>query len=73
MRARGLTAPTDIAVIGVDDIPTARLAVPPLSTVAFDLHEAGRRRAEAVVAALAGRDRQVSSDPAPRRSAGRAR
>ncbi|QFG22156.1 LacI family DNA-binding transcriptional regulator [Actinomadura sp. WMMB 499] len=56
MRDRGLAAPADIAVIGADDIPTARLAAPPLTTVAFDLREVGRHRAEAVAAGLAGND-----------------
>ncbi len=56
MRARGVCAPDGIAVIGADDIPTARLAAPPLTTVAFDLHEVARRRAEAVVGSLRGRD-----------------
>ena len=32
-RARGLEVPADLAVIGVDDAPAARLAAPPLSTV----------------------------------------
>lgn len=55
MREHGLAAPADLAVIGVDDIPTAQCAAPPLTTVSFDLHEVARQRAEAVVAALAGR------------------
>ena len=50
----GLAAPADMAVVGSDDIPTGRLARPPLTTISFELHDAGRRRAEAVVAALAG-------------------
>ncbi|MEU4234512.1 LacI family DNA-binding transcriptional regulator [Nonomuraea sp. NPDC026600] len=33
MRSAGLTAPGDLAVIGVDDIPLAPFAVPPLTTV----------------------------------------
>jgi DNA-binding LacI/PurR family transcriptional regulator len=56
IRAHGLTAPGDIAVIGADDIPVGRLAVPPLSTVAFDLHEAGRYRAEEILAGLEQRE-----------------
>lgn len=56
LRERGLTAPADLAVVGADDIPTARLAAPPLTTVFFDLHEAGKQRAEAVVAGLAGQE-----------------
>jgi DNA-binding LacI/PurR family transcriptional regulator len=56
LRECGLTAPADLAVIGVDDIPTARLAAPPLTTVGVDLHRAGRGRAEMIVAGLAGRE-----------------
>ena len=55
-RARGLAVPGDMAVVGVDDIPVAQFAAPPLTTVAFDLHEAGRHRAEAIVAGLEGRE-----------------
>ncbi|WP_436790861.1 LacI family DNA-binding transcriptional regulator [Yinghuangia sp. YIM S10712] len=56
MREHSLTAPADIAVIGVDDIPTARLANPPLTTISFDFDEVVRRRADMVVAGLAGRE-----------------
>jgi DNA-binding LacI/PurR family transcriptional regulator len=61
MREHGLTAPADLAVIGVDDIPAARLAAPPLTTVTVDLRQAGRRRAELIVASLAG----LGPRPAP--------
>jgi DNA-binding LacI/PurR family transcriptional regulator len=60
LRERGLAAPADLAVIGVDDIPTARLTAPPLTTVGFDLREAGRRRAETIAASLAGREPQLT-------------
>ncbi|GAA3219805.1 LacI family DNA-binding transcriptional regulator [Actinocorallia longicatena] len=53
MRAHGLTSPQDLAVIGVDDIPTARLADPPLTTIIFDMDQVVTRRAEAVLAGLA--------------------
>ncbi|UGQ12564.1 LacI family transcriptional regulator [Yinghuangia sp. ASG 101] len=56
LREHGLTAPADLAVVGVDDIPTARLADPPLTTISFDLGEVVRRRAAMVVAGLAGRE-----------------
>lgn len=62
LRDHGLAAPSDVAVVGVDDIPTAKLAVPPLTTVRFDVHEAGRWRAEAIVAALAGRQLESHTD-----------
>ncbi|GAA4983669.1 LacI family DNA-binding transcriptional regulator [Yinghuangia aomiensis] len=54
MRAHDLRAPGDIAVIGVDDIPTAPLSDPPLTTVHFDVDAVVRRRAEWVVAELRG-------------------
>ncbi|MCG5213291.1 LacI family DNA-binding transcriptional regulator [Streptosporangium sp. KLBMP 9127] len=60
----GLSAPADLAVIGADDIPTARLATPPLTTVCYDLHQAGRQRAEAVVAGLTGHQDDVALTPA---------
>jgi DNA-binding LacI/PurR family transcriptional regulator len=56
MREHGLSAPGDLAVIGVDDIPTARLAAPPLTTVGLDLQQASRVRAERIVASLTGTD-----------------
>jgi DNA-binding LacI/PurR family transcriptional regulator len=56
IRECGLTAPADLAVIGVDDIPTARLAAPPLTTVGYDLHQAGRGRAEMIMASLTGHE-----------------
>ncbi|WP_162793607.1 LacI family DNA-binding transcriptional regulator [Streptomyces paludis] len=54
MRTHGLAAPADLAVVGMDDIPTARLTVPPLTTFAFALADLSRRQAKAIVAGLAG-------------------
>jgi hypothetical protein len=42
LRAHGLTAPTDIAVIGVDNIPAAVLAAPPLTKHCLG-HEGSQR------------------------------
>ncbi|GAA2159618.1 LacI family DNA-binding transcriptional regulator [Actinomadura napierensis] len=67
MRDQGLSAPADLAVIGADDIPTARFAGPPLTTVCFDAHEVGRRRAETIAAGLTGDQRHpLPAQPAPR-------
>jgi DNA-binding LacI/PurR family transcriptional regulator len=54
----GLRAPDDLAVIGVDDIPVARYAHPPLTTVTVGAPELGRYLADAVARSLAG-------EPAP--------
>ncbi|GAA4602867.1 DNA-binding LacI/PurR family transcriptional regulator [Actinoplanes octamycinicus] len=46
---------TGLAVIGVDDIPAARLAVPPLTTVTTDQRTLATHLATTVVAAVSGR------------------
>jgi len=54
VRLLGLTVPTDLAVIGVDDIPPARLAVPPLTTVTTDQTAVAAHLSATVLAAMAG-------------------
>ncbi|MEV6712876.1 LacI family DNA-binding transcriptional regulator [Lentzea sp. NPDC051208] len=63
-RARGLTVPDDLAVIGVDDIPTAGLIHPPLTTIRFGLHEVARRRATAVINGLSGQESGLVAESA---------
>jgi DNA-binding LacI/PurR family transcriptional regulator len=60
LRTLGLTAPDDLAVVGVDDVPAARLAAPPLTTVTSGQSVVAEHLARSIVASLAGR-------PAPRR------
>ncbi|HEU4424475.1 MAG TPA: LacI family DNA-binding transcriptional regulator [Pilimelia sp.] len=54
LRTVGLAAPADVAVVGVDDIPAARLAAPPLTTVTVDLTAVAAHLAATIVAASAG-------------------
>ncbi len=54
LRAEGLATPDDVAVIGVDDIPAARLAAPALTTVSQGIQTQGRHHAAMVLAALDG-------------------
>ncbi|GGJ59987.1 LacI family DNA-binding transcriptional regulator [Deinococcus roseus] len=42
----GLKVPEDIAVVGFDDLPTARTSFPPLTTVRIDKEALGRRGVE---------------------------
>ncbi|ASR56117.1 LacI family DNA-binding transcriptional regulator [Cellulomonas sp. PSBB021] len=49
---QGLLVPQDLAVIGVDDIPVARLATPPLTTVWQAIDAQAEYLAQAVLAAL---------------------
>lgn len=37
MRTAGLDAPADLAVVGCDDVPTAKVASPPLTTIRQDM------------------------------------
>jgi DNA-binding LacI/PurR family transcriptional regulator len=55
VRRLALTAPTDLAVIGVDDIAPARLAAPALTTVTTDQTAVAAYLAATVVAAVGGR------------------
>jgi DNA-binding LacI/PurR family transcriptional regulator len=50
----GLEAPKDLAVVGVDDLPSAAVAHPPLTTVAQDFTGIAEHYARTVVAALRG-------------------
>ncbi|WP_019611289.1 LacI family DNA-binding transcriptional regulator [Nocardiopsis sp. CNS-639] len=49
MRGEGWTAPVDLAVIGVDDIPVARFAEPPLTTVDQHMETVAGELAQAVL------------------------
>jgi len=57
----GLRAPQDLAVVGVDDIPTASLAQPPLTTVFRGTDTIARNMARRVVDMLAGKE--VPAEP----------
>lgn len=61
LRSLGLRAPQDLAVIGVDDIPGAALAQPPLTTIVRDTDTIARGLARRIVDALDGAP--VSADP----------
>jgi DNA-binding LacI/PurR family transcriptional regulator len=56
MRRLGLRAPADLAVIGVDDIAAARLAVPALTTVTTDQAAVAAHLARTLLAAINGRE-----------------
>jgi DNA-binding LacI/PurR family transcriptional regulator len=55
VRKCGLEVPGDLAVIGVDDIPPARLAEPPLTTVTTDQATMAAYVSATVVAAIGGK------------------
>ena len=55
MRSENLRAPKDLAVIGVDDIPLAGYADPPLTTVSTDQRAVAQYTADSIAGALDGR------------------
>jgi DNA-binding LacI/PurR family transcriptional regulator len=61
MRAQGLSAPEDFAVIGVDNIPAGALTSPALTTVATGMSELGKYLAASVTNTLGG----VEPPPGP--------
>ncbi len=50
----GLNIPTDLAVVGFDDIILAQASSPPLTTVRYSIEALGRTAAELLLAKLAG-------------------
>jgi DNA-binding LacI/PurR family transcriptional regulator len=57
LRRRGLRAPGALAVIGVDDIPAARLSAPALTTVTTDQGAVARHLADSILSAIRDRPR----------------
>jgi LacI family transcriptional regulator len=55
IKEAGLRIPHDVAVVGFDNIPTAKLVSPPLTTIDQDQREVGRRAAEMLFERLEGR------------------
>lgn len=62
VRAAGLRVPEDVAVIGVDDFPAARLAAPPLTTVWQAIDAQATYLAASVMAALDGTEEPPRPD-----------
>jgi len=54
IREAGFMVPDDIAIMGFDDIPAARLITPPLTTIAHFPEELGRRAADLLMERLNG-------------------
>ena len=61
LRSLGLCAPHDLAVIGVDDIPSAAVSQPPLTTVVRDTEALAQGLARRILDVLEGKE--VPPDP----------
>ncbi len=61
VKEAGLAIPQDVAIMGFDDIPVARLVQPPLSTVTQFQRQLGQRAAAMLL------ERLASDDPQPGR------
>jgi LacI family transcriptional regulator len=58
LREAGLRVPQDVAVMGYDDIPAAKLVSPPLTTIRLPQEQLGRRAAELLIERLEDRGPQ---------------
>ena len=56
----GLRVPTDISIVGVDDVDEAKLSDPPLTTVRQPRHDIGCRAMELLIQAIKGRHTEGS-------------
>jgi DNA-binding LacI/PurR family transcriptional regulator len=65
LHEEGLAVPSDVSVVGFDDLPEAPYFTPPLTTVRQDFAELGRRGVQLVLARLAGDDLHPDPVPAP--------
>lgn len=54
LQAVGRDVPSDVSVIGFDDVPAASLSSPPLTTIAQDLRLAAQALVETVIGAVEG-------------------
>jgi LacI family transcriptional regulator len=65
--SRGVRVPSDVSLIGFDDIELARTILPPLTTVAQDKQALGVRAVERLLASIPSgeADRSASPDDAP--------
>lgn len=54
MQEAGVRVPDDVAVVGFDDLPTARQVTPPLTTVRQPIEEKGARAAELLIRLIEG-------------------
>lgn len=55
LRERGIDVPTEVAVVGFDDIPLAPYSAPPLTTVHHPLLEIGQTSARVLIDLIEGR------------------
>lgn len=59
LRDHGVSVPSDVSVVGFDDIPAARDVTPPLTTVRLPMEEMGSRALELALKPAAVRPRRV--------------
>lgn len=62
---RGMRIPQDVAVVGFDDIPTARYLQPPLTTVSLSIYDQGAWAVDLLLERIADPDQPARVIPIP--------
>ena len=62
---RGLRVPHDVSIVGFDDLPISRFALPPLTTVHHPAYELGQQASHVMLQLLNG-EKPIGQVPAPR-------
>lgn len=65
LREAGVRVPTDLAIVGFDDIPTAHYLTPPLTTVRVPMQELGGRAMDILLHVLQTGDEVSAQEPLP--------
>lgn len=65
LQRRGLQVPRDVSVVGYDDIETANLVVPSLTTVRIPLQQMAERAVHNLIERIEGRSAQAAGDILP--------
>jgi DNA-binding LacI/PurR family transcriptional regulator len=65
LRARGLSVPGDVALVGFDDFGVSRLTTPAITTVRVPAEELGRQAAERLFGLIDGTSEPIAHDTVP--------
>jgi len=65
LHERGIDVPTDLSIVGIDDIPESAYFLPPLTTVHVDFARSGRVAAQSLISMIESPDAPLPGYPQP--------